>query len=258
MNFTILSLKDTILPRLFASGYDQEYFEKMAKIYNERDAILRIRRYEKAGRRERERMITDLAEECIGLPPFKGLNRDQVELDVLFGLSIPHAHFRDIFGHVDTERELYDHVRRFLKHEFEGSTVVQTYDKRSRVGIRYADFTVVKEKVFHRFDLFSCDVKVTPAAFGTFLNQANDFLAFSNNAYLVATPGLVLEAGRKWGKLIDSQKSFENKLEKNGIGLYVMDAKSGKVEKVLDAGDNEFLDNDRKDKALIELGFKKL
>jgi hypothetical protein len=258
MKFTILSLGDDILPRLFASGHDNEYFERMAELYNPRDAKLRVMNYRKARRSERERMITELSENCTTLPLFKGLNRDQVELDVLLNLSIPSTHFRKIFGHVGIERELYNDVRRFLKREFEGSEVVATYDKRSRVGIRYADFTVVKKKVLNRFDVFSFDVKVTPAAFESFLNQAHDFLAFSNNANLVATPGLVLEAGRRWGRPIDSQKSIENKLKRNGIGLYVVDATSGQIKRVLDPGDNDALNNDRKIKALNELGFRKL
>lgn len=258
MKFTILSLEDDILPRLFASGCDNEYFKKMAELHNPRDSDLRVMNYRRARRPQRERMIRELSENCVSLPLFEGLNRDQVQLDVLLNLSIPPTHFRKILGHVKIESELYDAVRRFLKHEFEGSRVVETYDKRSRVGIRYADFTVVKKKVFNRFDLFSFDVKVTPAAFESFLNQAHDFLAFSNSANLVATPGLILEAGRRWGNPIDSQKSVENKLERNGIGLYVVDATSGHIKKVLDPGDNGALHNDRKNKALSELGFRKL
>lgn len=169
---------------------------------------------------------------------------------------MPRKWFRIIFGHIDEERELYPPIRKFLKRELADYKIFDTYDQRSRAGIRWADFTLVKKRLIG-YELVSVDAKVALSAFGYFLDQADDFLRFSDHTSLVCTPGLVLEAGKKWARPVKAEETFIDKLEKLGVGLYIIDAESGNIKLLLKPEKSECIDKDKKSRALQELGFIK-
>jgi len=253
-DFVGLSL-DEILRRLLRSGYDLACYRELANHYFHReDASLKCKAYESLGKAERQKGLRALAGDVSHSTKFRGYSWEEV---ILEGVSevVPAKWFNIIFGHVNNEEELYPLVRRFLRHKYSHADVIDTFDHRSKVGVRYADFTVVGGGLLGK-SLLSVDVKVDVQAFDYFLNQASDFLAFSDKAYLLCTPGLILKAGRKWGKLAGVERTFTNKLRTNGVGVYVMDAETHNVKLLSEAHGSSILEKEKRTKALDELGFK--
>jgi len=248
---------EEIMKRLFKSGYDSDCYRKLAEHYfPPQDRKLSVSKYEKSTKREKEDELIKLSKKCTELHMFKDFDWQEVIFETVCSIQMPRKWFRTIFGHVDEEKELYLPVRKFLKREFSDYEVLDTYNQRSKVGIRWADFTLVKKRLIG-YELVSVDVKVASSAFGYFLDQADDFLRFSDYTYLVCTPGLVLEAGKKWASPVKAEEIFIGKLEKLGIGLYIIDAESSNIKRLLEPEKSERIDKDKKDRALRELGFIK-
>lgn len=127
-------------------------------------------------------------------------------------------------------------------------------------GIRFADFTLVKEKWRPlpwktKYRIISVDVKTKREAFEYFLNQANDFLTFSDEVYLICTPGLVLLAGMKWTKPVYTEQVFIDKLSRNGIGLCVYDQTTRNMNIIEKAQKSKMLFEEQKKKALAALDY---
>jgi hypothetical protein len=226
---------EEIMKRLLKSGYDSYCFRTLAEqYYSPQEEKLVVANYEKSAKKEKEKELMKLSKKCSELPKFKGLEWQEVIFETICSIQMPRKWFKFIFGHVDDERELYSFIRKFLKREFPDYDVVDTYDRRSKAGIRWADFTLVKKR-FIGYELVSLDAKVAASAFSYFLNQADDFLRFSDYTYLLCTPGLLVEEGRKWARASKVEEIFTDKLAKLGIGLYVVDVQTSDVKKLLEA-----------------------
>ena len=252
---------DQIMKRLFKSGWDTQCCHELAESYfgkSSHDVRLCLDKYKKSGKGQKVDEIKKISRKCTELPIYSNYDWQEVVFDIIARLDMPRKWFNYVFGHVNDEKELYDLTafKKFLKEEFkEYSHKIPTYDKRSNIGIRYADFTFVKKFLLGRYEIFSVDVKVNHTAFDYYLNQAHDFLTFSDYTTLICTPGLILKVGTKWGdKPIEAEKKFKDRLDKVGIGLYIFDVVSGAYTNVLDAEESEHLDKNKKNKALQELG----
>ncbi|MGB9659246.1 MAG: hypothetical protein ACPLY9_01790 [Nitrososphaerales archaeon] len=252
---------DQIMKRLFKSGWDTQCCHELAESYfgkSSHDVRLCLDKYKKSGKGQKVDEIKKISRKCTELPIYSNYDWQEVVFDIIARLDMPRKWFNYVFGHVNDEKELYDLTafKKFLKEEFkEYSHKIPTYDKRSKIGIRYADFTFVKKFLLGRYEIFSVDVKVNHTAFDYYLNQAHDFLTFSDYTTLICTPGLILKVGTKWGdKPIEAEKKFKDRLDKVGIGLYIFDVVSGAYTNVLDAEESEHLDKNKKNKALQELG----
>ena len=183
MEFLTLPFEE-IVKRLLDSSYDLECYRVLADYYPPQEKKLSIAKYEKSTKKERERELKELGKKCATQHKFKGHNWQEVVFDTVCRIQIPPKWFRYIFGHVYNEDELYPPVRRLLKRVYNEYKLVDTHDKRSKVGIRWADFTLVKEKFLGRYELVSVDAKVDRHSFEYFLNQADDFLRFSDYTLL--------------------------------------------------------------------------
>lgn len=253
--FAGLSL-DEILGRLSKSGYDSACYRLLAKYhYPPQEVLLKSKEYERMGKSERVKRLRELAWSLRHSNRFRGDSLEEVILEGISEVDLPKKWFNTVFGHVNNEEKLYPLVRGFLKRKYYDRKVIETSDRRSRIGIRYADFTVVK-KGFFASSIISVDVKVDVQAFDYSLNQASDFLGFSDEVYLLCTPGLIFLLGQKWGELTGVERTFTRKLEASRINLYVMDAVTHKVARPVHGYGSITLNNEKQRKALSELGFK--
>lgn len=250
--FTALPF-DEMIRRLLKSGYDSSCYSKMCEeIFPIAEAKLHAKEYARALRNDKPELIERLAKQCAGeLPKFRSHHYDweDVVFETLTSLKVPSKWYSHIFGHKGEERQLYPTIVKQLRREFEN--VHNTSSLRSRL-VRFADFTVVKKKTFGGYKVISFDAKTTSAAFDHFLNQARDFQRFSDQVYLVATPGLVLEAGKKYGRPALAQESVVRKLEDVGAGLYILDTTSNEWGLLKEAKDMN-TEKEAKNDALREL-----
>jgi len=244
---------EEIIKRLLKSRHDLTCFKALADLYfRKQDATLRIREYEKSNKESKVKQLVALSERCTNLPKYEDYSYQDVMLSTIAAVA-PSKWFKNIFGHTDKENELYPSSKRFLKREFENYTIHETYHRRSRVGIRWSDFTLVR-KGLTGYELLSLDVKVRLGAFDYFFNQAHDFSYFSDRTFLICTAGLILEASTKVGKRpTETEELFVNKLRKLGIGVYIVDTTSGVFEQLADADKSDSLDKILKNRALHEL-----
>jgi hypothetical protein len=249
---------DDILKRLFKSSYDVQCFQKLAdQYYPSHDARLKANDYRKANKEEHVKLLQDISEKCASLPKYADYRREDVILTTIYDV-VPDKWFRTIFGHLDKEEPLYADVKRYLKRKFSDYRVIDTSCKRSRVGIRYADFTLIKKRTLQGYELKSFDVKTRLGAFDHFLNQAHDFSKFSDYTSLICTAGLVLELSKKERKSpSEAEELFRNGLEKRKISLYIIDAESGSIERLVDSDSSDDLDDKLQKRALHELGLIK-
>ena len=74
----------------------------------------------------------------------------------------------------------------------------------------------------------------------------------SDEVYLVATPGLILEAGKRYGRAAFAQNNVTRKLKQLGIGMCVIDATSNEMRDLVDAEETS-TEKEAKSNALREL-----
>ena len=249
---------DDIMKRLFKSSYDAQCFQNLAdQYYPSHDARLKANDYRKANKEEKIKLLRNISEKCASLPKYADCRREDVILTTIYDV-VPDKWFRTIFGHLDKEEQLYPDVKKYLKRKFSDYRVIDTSKTRSRVGIRYADFTLIKKHTLRGYELNSFDVKTRLGAFDYFLNQAHDFSKFSDYTSLMCTAGLVLELSKKERKSpSEAEELFRNGLEKRNVSLYITDAESGNIERLVDSDSSDDLDDKLQKRALHELGLIK-
>jgi hypothetical protein len=243
---------DSIASRMVKTHAEIDCFKELAGDYfDPANARLKTKEYERLKGDQKLKMLKKLAQNCADeLPKFKDYKWEEVVLDALSTIKIPRKSFNTIFGHEDEEQTLYPSILRHLKETFNSYRVFDTSRVRSKF-VRFADFTAVKEGILSK-KILSFDAKTKPAAFDHFLNQANDFQRFSDQVFLIATPGLILQAGKKYDKIAFAESGVVSKLRKIGTGLFVLDKTSNELNLKLEAQDRG-PDKNAKSKAFEEL-----
>ena len=219
--------------------------------YDTANARLQLKEFGRLKGDSRLKSLKKLAEGCADeLPKFKNFRCEEVVLATLTSLKIPRKRFNIILGHEDIEEALYPALMKRLRETFDSAEVFNTSHVRSSF-VRFADFSVLKRGIMGK-KILSFDAKTKPTAFDHFLNQAQDFKRFSDEVYLIATPALVLEAGKKFESVAYAESAVVDKLRQAGVGLYVFDKTSGRFVQSLEAqkgGTNK----EAKSKAIEEL-----
>jgi hypothetical protein len=243
---------EDIANRITKLGVDADAYKALcADYFSSADAHLKFKAYLKFKQNGKLKQLKSLAEQCAGkLPKFNKLGWEEVILDTLASIKLPRKKFNYVFGHADEEKTLYPAILRFLKSKYKSEEVFDTSNVRSKF-VRFADFTVAKRGLTGT-KILSLDAKTNPAAFDRFLNQADDFHKFSEEVYLIATPGLILEAGKKYGQVSDAESKVIEKLKGARAGAYIIDKTSGEFSLRFRSESNG-VDKHAKKKALEEL-----
>ena len=253
MGFEFASLQyEDIANRIAKLGVDADAYKALCEQYFPfAVARLKFKEYLKFKPDGKLRQLKSLAEHCSNkLPKFRKFEWEEVILDTLASIRLPRKKFDYIFGHEDEEKDLYPAILRFLKRKYRSEEVFDTSNVRSRF-VRFADFTIAKKGLLGT-KIISLDAKTKPSAFDHFLNQADDFQKFSDEVYLIATPGLILEAGKMYGRVADAESTVVGKLERTGMGAYIFDKTSSEFNLLLGPEDND-VDKQAKKRALEEL-----
>ena len=260
MEFATISFED-IMKRLFKSKHDSRCFKKLANDHcRQQDIRPAIRKYEELrDRQTREEHLEALARACLRDSKYRDFqNFEEVILNSICTSDIPRRSFNEIFGHMEKETDSYLTMKKLLKRDpdFQSSKVKDT-SSLGRIGeVRYADFTIVKEKRLGGHEIYSVDVKFTHDAFQTFLLQAHDFSLFSNYTWLVSTAGLVLDLGRKGGlRPLHALEHFKSACEKHKVGIKIFDVTARKLWDFAPSGRNNRVADGIRTRALQKLGF---
>ena len=240
--------------RLLKSSYDAKCYKSLCQTYfpTDNEVALASREYKGMKKQDRTKRIKDIAQKCTNNSIFKGLSWEQVVLETLTKV-IPRGKWFDyIFGHKEAEEKTYHEIERLLKEKF-GDGVYNTAKKNGKL-VRFADFTLVKKNVLgHPSRIASFDVKTTASSFARFLDQAEDFQRFSYKTYLIATPGMILEVGRKAKvRTAEAEHIVIEKVKRVGAGLLVADLTAHSLEDRKEAEERD-VDGDAKNDALREI-----
>ncbi len=155
--------------------------------------------------------------------------------------------FNEVFGHVKDENKLYDPVRKYLKKEY--SIEFQT-DHLKRES--WPDFFAFDKG--WGTDLVAVDAKTQFNEYKRFLNQASNFMRYSDKVFLAATPGLVIEIGRKAKELgAYGSQILEQNLTRACIGLLIVDMTARSVKMQIEAKKHSILDREEQGRCIRKL-----
>jgi len=259
MKFATIPFED-IMKRLLDSSCDSKVFSKLAKDhYPDRDIRPKTRGYDELQRRQKkEERLEALAEECLRDSKYREFQCfEEVILSRIYSEASRRSRNK-IFGHLESEKKSYPTIEKLLKRDsdFEGCKVKNTSTWGRIDGVRYADFTVIKQKPFSRYEVYSVDAKVTPTPFQTFLDQAHDFSLHSDYTWLVSTVGLVLDLAGSWKlRPLHALEHFKDACKKLDVGIKVYDATARKLRDLTNSGKSDKVDDQIRKMALQRLGF---
>jgi len=156
--------------------------------------------------------------------------------------------WRDIiFGHTCVESDTYPILRRFLRTKYD--EVYSTYDKKRE---RWPDFFALKKNLFG-LKTIAIDSKVNYNELVRFLDQATEFLRYSNYVFQATTSELILEIAEKAKNLVGWERILKGKLKGAGVGLILIDMTSKDVKQVFEGPESSCLDKEEKRKRLAML-----
>jgi hypothetical protein len=260
MEFATIPFQD-IIKRLFNSNHDSQCFKKLANDHLPQQEIRpATRMYEELrGRKAREEHLKTLGKACLRDSKYRDFQSyEEVVLNSICASGIPRKSFNDIFGHLEKETESYPIIEKLLKRDSDFlDCKVKDTSRLGRVdGVRYADFTIVKGKFWGGYGIYSVDVKFTPGAFQTFLDQAHDFSLQSRYTWLVSTAGLVLDLAEKWKlRPLHALEHLTNACNRHKVGIKIFDATARELTDLTSSGGDDRVSDQIKSRALQKLGF---
>jgi hypothetical protein len=259
MMFATIPFED-IMKRLFDSNCDSKVFKKLASDHlPEQEIRPAIRRYDELrGKQKKEEHLEALAKACLRDSKHRDFQCFEEVIMNSISSEATRRSFNEIFGHIENERESYPTIEKLLKRDsdFEGCKVRDTSSLGRIDGVRYADFTIIKQKLFNRYEIYSVDAKVAPPAFQTFLDQAHDFSLHSKYTWLVSTAGLVLDLAGIWKlRPLHALEHFKDACKRHNVGIKVYDTTARKLRDLTTSGESDRVDDQIKNRALRKLGF---
>jgi len=257
--FATIPFED-IKKRLFDSNCDSKVFRKLASDHlPEQEIRPAIRRYDELrGKQKKEEHLEALAKACLRGPKYRDFQCFEEVILKRISSEASRRSYNEIFGHIENERELYPTIEKLLKRDsdFEGCKVKDTSALGRIDGVRYADFTIIKQKHFNRYEIYSVDAKVAPTVFKTLLDQAHDFSLHSKYTWLVSTAGLVLDLASNWKlRPLHALEHFKDACKRHNVGIKVYDTTARKLRDLTASGESEGVDDQIKNRALQKLGF---
>jgi len=244
---------DDIVERLLVSDYDSIVYKSLLERFHSKDdAKIHLKEYNSSRRSSKTELLYQAAKHLKGKGLEKYRNYEAYDIlcdEIAETVTVP-KWFNRIFGHTDSEDNLYPHVRRYLKRQYE--RVFETFDMK---GEKWPDFFAIKKKMLGGVDLVAIEAKAKYNEYKRFLNQARSFLRYSDKVFLAATPGFVVEVGQGVkGKPAYGANILEEELKKDNIGLLVIDMTAEKVKECFGAGGSDFLSREEKERTLRKLG----
>jgi hypothetical protein len=110
---------------------------------------------------------------------------------------------------------------------------------------------------FRKNKLYAFDAKATYLQYKRFLEQAANWMRYSDYVFLFTTPGLAVKIGeQKMEGGAYGENELKKDLKRNGIGLVIVDlGKRGLVRQVLDPEQSPHVDKELKEARLGDLGW---
>ena len=226
--------ENLILSRLIESRYDASCFKFIRTLFGTPEkAKLETEEYQILSTDKKATTLFKAAQKCISMEKYYGIKPVGIILEILmFEIDTPNQIIEKIFGDVKREEDLYPYVRKFLSEEklFRNLKVKQTDRSRGKVGIRLADFSLFKgEEAFSAKSIVSVEVKTREEAYKYLRDELFDYASFSENIYLITTPGLLFKTASKAGDYHKLDKYIQDNFLKVGIGVFIFDPNEGKI-----------------------------
>ena len=240
---------DKILSRVLKWEHSLNIYKVLLDKYGEKESEKKplIKEYETANRKGKGELLRDSARKVRkrGLTQYEGYDWEDILSELIFERT--NRKWRNIvFGHTDNEEDLYPLLRRYLKSE-KGFEIHPTYDFKKE---RWPDLYGVRWGRLWGKRTIAVDAKVSYNQFGRFLDQATNFVKYSHEVYLGATPGLVAEIGAVLDGIATSEEMLVEKLRRVSAGAIVVDMTDREIVKKIDTGESGLLDKQHLDRRL--------
>jgi len=242
------------MTRLFRSGWDQEIHKSIVTQTQLKAFELKAqtKEYERARNQGQKSGMLQAASEELearNFPKYEKHHWYEILAQSIYD-NLNQKWRNYVFGHTDSEKELYDVVRRTLRGED-----YKVYLTFNRTRERWPDLYAAKPGRFHGVNTVSVDGKVSYNEFKRYLEQCTAFARYSNKVFVAVTPGLVAEVGmRRAESLAHGEQEFLKMLGDVGSGAYVVDMTFKDTLAKMDAEDSEAMNKEERDQRLRILG----
>ena len=170
------------------------------------------------------------------------LNHQEVTALSILESDLPLQVKQEVFGDAASEEHLKAPVAKFL-----GEKGFAAYEE-VKIGKSKADLVGWRKAWSIQNKLWAIELKVNPDEMKRSLDQITDYGKAADETFLGATPFAIIRYLRKYGRSWYSNELLEEKLEKVGAGLIVVDMGRGENQCWVEIeGKNELTDSEKKD-----------
>lgn len=234
---------ESVRERLLESGYDNLVFRDLAPlVFEEADLKNTIKAFSGGSKAERENMLMDLASALrkSRLKPFMKKLEEQILTEAIvkaYDNDEINLKWRDkIFGHSNTESDLYEVLKRFIKRYY-GLKPIPTFNRKD-LPCGNPDIVAVKDVGILRkgYELLAFDAKVNQQALKRFYDQTYSYHRAFNYVWAVTTG---------WCAVREGEDHLLEKLRRTGSGLIYIDLeKPDNSKEILKPKESDHLETD--------------
>jgi hypothetical protein len=216
---------------MFQSGYDNLVFDKFVKLGHGESDVKRLRNLYESTRAKDQRwnMLEEQAKRLRGsrsLPLYFRRGTIEIVIEELVYSVKSHPNIRDrIFGHTETERDLYPIIQGYLKqlkNQGDYNRIIPTFD-RKELPVGNPDFVGIKRNWHGGETLTAIDAKSRLSALHDFYRQASKYQKAFDRVYLATTRWVAIQEGEFFWELV----------KKLGVGLVGVDVSSKRCDTIL-------------------------
>jgi hypothetical protein len=246
-------MDDEIVQRLLRAEYDHLVFEALQVGLLKHNVRALDRTYTNTRSRDsRSDMLLEQADRLrrSRLEAYSGRKVDDILVETITRTIAPFPRIRDnIFGHSDSERDLYPVIERYLRklrREGDLSEVHATYSRKD-LPVGNPDFICLRTRRPRRLrsdEVTAIDAKATLASLHGFYSQASKYQKGCDRVFLATT---------RWVAIQEGEEHLKELLNGLGVGLIAVDMTTGRCDTRTSSSSDGARDKDTKQRLLRAL-----
>jgi hypothetical protein len=226
---------DEVVERLLKAEYDYLVFEALVHVGLLKYNVRELSQTYKSTRSKASRldMLSEQADRLrkSRLEAYSGQKSDDILLETIKRTIAPFPRIRDnIFGHSDSERDLYPVIERYLrqlKRDGNFDEVHATYDKKD-LPVGNPDFICLRKRRLRSDEVTAIDAKATLASLHDFYSQASRYRKACDCVFLATT---------RWVAIHEGEEHLTELLKGLGAGLIAVDMNTGRCDTLSSSSD---------------------
>jgi hypothetical protein len=181
------------------------------------------------------------------LEAYSGRKIDDILVETITKEIAPFPRIRNsIFGHSDTERDLYQVIEKYLrglKRDGDFDKIHATYDRKD-LPVGNPDFICLRRRRLRLEEVTAIDAKATLASLHDFYSQASKYQKGCDRVFLATT---------RWVAIQESEEHLKELLKGLGTGLIAVDMNTKRCDTLIDSSSDGARDKEMKQRLLRAL-----